>query len=121
VRAVAATVAAEGEGGSLVAPVRARAGDGVVVVDEVTLAEPGFVAVLADGDGAPGEVLGTSEALAAGPHHDVEVPVEVGEAGDVFVMAFVDADGDGELGWPEHDEPVGADDGVLLVLVRVEP
>lgn len=114
------TVVAEGEGGEVVARSQGGGRDGVVV-DEVTLERPGFVAVLADGNGAPGEVVGVSEPLEAGTHRDVEVAVEVEEAADVFVVPFVDVDGDGTLGWPEHDEPVGGDAGVVLVRVRVEP
>jgi len=77
-----------------------RTDGGEVVVAEVTLPAPGFVALQADEDGLPGAVLGVSALLPEGTSRDV--PVGLGEpvAGrqTVFAVAYVDRDDDGVAG-----------------------
>jgi hypothetical protein len=71
-----------------------------VVVAEVTLPAPGFVALHADEDGLPGAILGISALLPEGASRDVPVGLEGPEAGPqtVFAVAYVDRDGDGLAG-----------------------
>lgn len=80
--------------------------DGItVVVTEVNLPAPGFVALHADEDGVPGVILGLSGLLAAGASGDValtlERPLDATQA--VFAVAYVDRDGDGVAGLTDAD------------------
>jgi hypothetical protein len=82
-----------------------RSDGATVVVAEVTLPAPGFVALHADEDGVPGVILGLSGLLAAGTSGDVtltlERPLETTQA--VFAVAYVDRDGDGVAGLMDAD------------------
>ncbi|MCU1357113.1 MAG: hypothetical protein JWM89_2531 [Acidimicrobiales bacterium] len=93
------------------------------VVDSVTLAKPGFVAVFADAKGAPGELLGSSRLLKVGAHRDVAVRLttKLKRSTAVFVIPFADTDGDGKIGWPTGDQPIGTDRGLVLVRLRLKP
>ena len=82
-----------------------RSDGATVVVAEVTLPAPGFVALHADEDGVPGVILGLSGLLAAGASSDMaltlERPLETTQA--VFAVAYVDRDGDGVAGLTDAD------------------
>lgn len=67
----------------------------VVVVDSVTLSEPGFVAIHADQGGVVGAIVGVSDYLSAGTHTGVPVKISKAAAnGDtLYAMIHVD-DGD---------------------------
>lgn len=82
-----------------------RSDGATVVVTEVTLPAPGFVALHADEDGVPGVILGLSGLLAAGTSGEVtltlERPLETTQA--VFAVAYVDRDGDGVAGLTDAD------------------
>jgi len=78
-----------------------------VVVAEVALPAPGFVAVHADEDGVPGLVLALSTLLPEGTSRDValtfDVPLE--DSQQVIAVAYVDRDGDGVAGLTDADSP----------------
>jgi hypothetical protein len=70
-----------------------------IMVDSVTLPAAGFVAIRADADGAPGEIIGLSELLEAGTTTDLEIAFdETAVFTNVYwVSVYVDRDGDGIL------------------------
>jgi len=78
-----------------------------VVVAEVTLPAPGFVAVQGEEDGLPGAILGLSDLLAEGTHR--EVPVLLGRTvpgpQTVFAVVYIDRDGDGRAGLTSAGSP----------------
>lgn len=78
-----------------------------VVVAEVTLPAPGFVAVQSDQDGVPGAILGLSGLLPEGTSRDVPIPLDRPVAGPqtMFVVAYIDRDGDGAAGLTSADSP----------------
>lgn len=78
-----------------------------VMVAEVTLPAPGFVAVQGEQDGLPGTILGISELLPEGTSRDVLVPLERITAGSqtLFAVAYVDRDGNGRAGLTVADSP----------------
>lgn len=70
--------------------VREQDGDGTgAVIDEVVLIDEGYVALYADGGGAPGELLGASELLAAGSHRAVEVAFDPALTGPTTVLSLI--------------------------------
>lgn len=103
--------------------VRRQDGDGTgVVIDEVVLVDEGYVALYADGGGAPGKFLGASELLDAGSHRAVDVRLEPALAGPTtgFVILHREASGNGTLDGLTTDPPVeGADGGVVVATVEV--
>jgi hypothetical protein len=68
-----------------------------VVVGEVTLPAPGFVALQADADGLPGTILAISGLLPAGTSREVAIGLGEPVAGrqQIFAVAYIDRDGDG--------------------------
>jgi hypothetical protein len=78
-----------------------------VVVDEVTLPAPGFVALQASVDGVPGAILGLSGLLPEGTTRAVAIPLGEPAAGvqTVFAVVYIDRDGDGMAGIAEADSP----------------
>ncbi|HSQ36674.1 MAG TPA: hypothetical protein VLS92_02150 [Acidimicrobiia bacterium] len=78
-----------------------------VVVDEVTLPAPGFVALQAGVDGVPGAILGLSGLLPEGITRAVAIPLGEPAAGvqTVFAVVYIDRDGDGLAGIAEADSP----------------
>jgi len=78
-----------------------------VVVTEVTLPAPGFVAVHADEDGVPGRVLALSDLLPEGTSRDVALDLDAAleTTQRVFAVAYVDRDGDGRAGLTSADSP----------------
>jgi len=103
-----------------------------VVVAEVTLPGPGFVALHADEDGVPGAILGISAVLDEGTAAEVAItldrPLETTQ--QVFAVAYVDRDRDGVAGLTSPDSlddvAQGPDGGparaqAVITLVRLSP
>ena len=100
-----------------------QTGDGTtVVVDTLTLPVEGFIVIHGDNGGAPGAVIGHSDLLPAGESTDIEVVLDtpLEQAGMVFPMAHVDANGNGiyEFAPPDEvtDVPALTADGAVAVL-----
>ncbi|MBP1632490.1 MAG: uncharacterized protein H6Q11_778, partial [Acidobacteria bacterium] len=76
-----------------------------VVVAEVTLPAPGFVALQADAEGVPGAIVGLSGLLPEGTTRALVVPLNEPAAGaqTMFAVAYIDRDGDGVAGITEAD------------------
>lgn len=75
-------------------------GDGAsVVVAQATLPAPGFIEVLSDAGGAPGERLGVSQLLAAGELAELVIDLDSPLAGDgtFWVRVIIDFDEDGAV------------------------
>lgn len=73
-------------------------GDGEsVVVDELVLPAPGFIEILSDIDGAPGERLGVSGARVEGTYEDVAVELDEGLIDEtvLWIRVIIDFDEDG--------------------------
>ncbi len=95
-----------------------RESDGTtVVIASVTLPEGGFVVIHSDQAGAPGPVIGHSDALPAGTSTDVEVTLDQPLTGPatVWPMAHVD-DGNGSYEFPGADVPATDAEGKVVVL-----
>lgn len=92
----------------VVADASSEGGD-AIVISEVVLPAPGFVELLGDANGAPGETLAVSNLLGAGNIADLEFaalpPIE--EDTTYWVRVRIDFDGDGVLGF---DDPVALDE-----------
>jgi len=92
------------------------------------LPAPGFVVLMTNADGAPGEVLAVSDLLAAGEYDDLEFlpSPALREPGLVFVVIWIDRDENGLFN-PQFDaQGVRADgtiaqDSALMQVVPVEP
>ncbi|HUU61970.1 MAG TPA: hypothetical protein VMX37_06255 [Acidimicrobiia bacterium] len=84
-----------------------RTDGGEVVVAEVTLPAPGFIALQADEDGVPGAILGLSSRLPEGTTRAVAISLDEPGAGvqTMFAVAYIDRDGDGVAGIREVDSP----------------
>lgn len=92
-----------------------QSGDGsTVVVESLTLPTPGFIAVHADDNGAPGAVIGNTEILPAGESTDVEVPISepISGTATVWPMAHVDTNGNEAYDFAPPDV---TDDGPALL------
>lgn len=93
-----------------------------VLVDRVVLARDGYVAVHADGDGAPGPVIGVSPLLAKGTHEKVAVevgpPLERGET-TVWPVLHAEDNGNRTFDYPAADQAVTFGDGGEVVVVPV--
>jgi hypothetical protein len=118
-----ATVAVGVENGARVEALKVQSSDGASVsVEHVKLPSAGYVAVYADGEGAPGKSLGHSGLLAAGEHADVEVELDekLSASGTVFVMLHVEDNGNQRFDFPKADRPVAADDGVMVTSLEIK-
>ena len=88
----------------------AQEGDGtVVVVDGVSLPAGGFIEILADADGEPGEVLGTSGLLQAGAQTVLEIELDepLTEDTTLWIRIRIDFEEDGDI---DPDDPIGKDE-----------
>ena len=94
-----------------------------VVVEEVVLqGTNGYVAVHADGDGAPSEViLGVSALLPAGKYRRVVVDLKspLRATTTVFVMLHRQSHGSSTFDYPKADPPISEGSTVLTVAVTV--
>lgn len=100
-----------------------------IVVASISLPAPGFIAVHADADGAPGAVIGNSDVLPAGESVDVTVTLDapLTETAMVFPMAHIDIDDDGIYTFEPPDNAIdtpatteSGDVAVIGVLINVE-
>ncbi|MBN2113144.1 MAG: hypothetical protein JW785_03350 [Acidimicrobiia bacterium] len=109
-----------------------RTDGAAVVVAEVSLPGPGFVALHADEDGVPGAILGASAVLDEGTTEEVAItldrPLETTQ--QMFAVAYVDRDRDGVAGLTSPDSlddvAQGPDGGparaaAVVTLVRLSP
>lgn len=90
--------------------------DGKMVVSYVSAAEPGWLVIHADADGAPGPVMGYTP-VQVGEHN--EVPVEIAPtdlAWRVHVVLYVDNGAAGKLEVPGADTPALNAHGVVVSL-----
>lgn len=101
----------------------AQESDGsAIVVASVTLPAPGFIAVHANADGAPGPIIGHSDLLPEGTSADVTVVLDTPlESTDLlFPMAHIDMDGNGQYEFMPPDSavdgPAMTDDGEVAVV-----
>ena len=105
----------------------AQTSDGTtIVIASVTLPAPGFVAVHADADGAPGPVIGHSELLPAGTSTDVVVTLDeaLTSSTTLWPMIHIDLDGDGVYTFQPPDNAIDlpgltAEDKVAVIPVEI--
>ncbi len=76
-----------------------------ITIDTVTLPAPGFVAIHADNDGAPGAVIANSELLQAGDSTNVTITLAAALDADttVYPMLHIDANNNGEYDFAPPD------------------
>lgn len=93
-----------------------------VLIDDVTLAKAGYVAVYADGNGAPGRLLGASALLQKGTSKDVRVKVSprLTSKVTVHVMLHAEDNKNNTFEFPKHDAPVTTKGAVLETPIKVE-
>lgn len=91
-----------------------------VVIASVTLPDPGFVAVYRSSGGSPGELLGSSEQLAADTHDDVSVDLSSSLTADQELIAVLyrDADDNGEFS-EDADEQFEADGEAVQATAQI--
>lgn len=89
-----------------------------VVIERAELPQPGYVAVYASADGAPGELLGTSDRLGAGRHDDLRIRLAQRLRHRTDVVAVIHTeDGDTTgLDFPDGDPPFTDDTGGVVAL-----
>lgn len=106
--------------GSLVA-FRQRNDGSFVVIDKVVLPKGGYVAIYADGGGAPGQRLGVSALLMGGPSKDVRIELTKRLSSDAVVHAMLHAEDNKNrtFEFPEHDAPILSDGRVLEAAFKV--
>lgn len=99
-----------------------RSDGSAVLIDEAVLAEPGYVAIYADGGGAPGRRIGVSEYLEAGGHTElvVELAEPLAEPALVHAMLHVEDSNNEVFEFPDHDAPVSEGSGIVVVSFMVE-
>lgn len=84
------------------------------VVDVVTLQKPGFVAIVENVDGQPGQILGTSSLLPAGTHQNITIALarKTVSGESLFAQVYED-NGDG-LFQSDKDQTVKDESGRAL-------
>ena len=90
----------------------------IVVVDSVSLPAGGFIEILSDVDGAPGEVLATSGLLQAGVLNDLEIELDeaLTEDATLWIRIRIDFEEDGDV---DPDDPIGKDEAGEPVEVEI--
>lgn len=87
---------------------------GKVIIAEVNAADPGWIVIHTDSDGAPGPIIGYA-AVNAGKNSNVEVEIELGGATEkLFAMLHIDAGTSGTYEFPGDDAPVKVGDAVVM-------
>lgn len=95
------------------------ASGGTVIIDEVVAAEPGWLVIHIDNEGAPGPVIGYSQ-VSVGVNTDVEVEIDLAQATpQLFAMLHLDAGVAGQYEFPGEDGPVSVDGAVVNVPFNV--
>lgn len=88
--------------------------DGTVTVSLVTAAQPGWIVIHADDNGAPGPVIGHA-AVDTGDNENVTVEVdESGVTETLYAMLHVDNGTVGTYEFPDGDPPVSVDGNVVV-------
>jgi len=96
-----------------------------VVLDAVTIegGHKGYAVVYADGNGAPGKLLGASSLLPAGESKLVKVtlktPLTVGSV-PLHVVVHVEGNNDADFDYPGSDIPAQVGPGVVTVRFSAE-
>lgn len=94
--------------------------DGIVTVDEVVSAGPGWVVVHADADGSPGPVIGETS-VPDGTSEDVEVEVDMDAATETLhVMLHEDTGTEGTWEFPDADPPAQADGETVVTAITAD-
>lgn len=90
-----------------------------VVIDSVTLKNPGFIAIHEDQNGQPGQILAVSELLPSDTHENVVIalPRKTVSGENLFAMVHID-NGDGAFG-EANDEPAKEADNVVMTQFQV--
>jgi hypothetical protein len=93
---------------------------GTVTVEEVVAAEPGWIVIHADQDGAPGAVIGRA-AVEAGTNTSVQVEIEAESATDtLYAMLHVDTGTESEHELPDGDPPVQFEGQIVVTPFSVQ-
>ena len=88
--------------------------DGKVIIAEVNAADPGWIVIHTESDGAPGPIIGYA-AVNAGENSNVEVEIDLGAATEkLFAMLHIDAGTAGTYEFPGDDAPVKVGDAVVM-------
>jgi len=94
---------------------------GELVAAEVALPGPGWLVVLREDDGAPGEPIGQTP-LAGGLHEDVRVTVDPALATEtLYARLHVDAGDEGVFEYPGADEPYPGEPGATFTVALEMP
>jgi len=89
---------------------------GELTAAEVALPAPGWLVILADDDGEPGEPIGQT-ALAGGVHADVVVTVDPQLATEtLYARLHLDAGTEGVFEYPGEDEPYAGEPGTTFAV-----
>jgi len=90
------------------------ASSGSITVDQVAAADPGWIVIHTEADGAPGPIVGYA-AVNAGKNSQVEVDIDLEAATEkLFAMLHLDAGTLGSYEFPGDDVPVKAGDAVVM-------
>lgn len=90
------------------------ASSGSITVDQVAAADPGWIVIHTEADGAPGPIVGYA-AVNAGKNSQVEVDIDLEAATEkLFAMLHLDAGTPGSYEFPGDDVPVKAGDAVVM-------
>jgi hypothetical protein len=91
----------------------------LVVVDSVSLPAGGFIEILSDVDGEPGEVLATSGLLQAGAQTGLEIELDeaLTEDATLWIRVRIDFEEDGDV---DDADPIGKDEDGDEVEVVIE-
>ena len=84
-------------GFSAIRPNQTRTGGDFVVINRTDLSDGGYIAIHADNNGAPGEIIGSSKLLSAGAHNEVPIALDepISENTTLYAMPHFDRPGDG--------------------------
>lgn len=95
--------------------------EGAVVIDKVAAADPGWIVIHADADGAPGPVIGQAPVI-VGSNLEVAVEIDLDQATPtLYAMLHLDAGTAGAYEFPGDDAPVfDADGNVVLAPFALE-
>jgi plastocyanin len=90
------------------------ASGGMVTVQKVTAANPGWIVIHTESDGAPGPIIGFAQ-VSAGENNAVDVEIDLGGATEkLFAMLHIDAGTLGSYEFPGDDAPVKNGDAVVM-------
>jgi len=100
-----------------------QTGDGrTIVIDEADIrGSSGYVAIHADGDGAPGTTIGVSKLLPPGVSKHVKVLLSrrLPRSGVVFPMLHLEDNRNKTYDFPEGDAPATADAQIVVVPITI--